>query len=163
MSLPQAVAEALARADTSTLYLTAMEFTHFSFPGGVFRLVSFDENLSVDGDVYVGIGAESQAPVIGIEPDTALTISLDNTLPIYQHLLAFATLGIEPINVTVKPFVFNLETDTVVDITGAYAFQVKTIVPSEDRVVLSLGNKSPANIDYPSKLYSPDSHPALYR
>ena len=163
MTLPTAIKEALARADTSTLYLMAMEFAHSSFPGGVFRLVGFDEDLSVDGDVYAGIGAESQAPAIGIEPDNSLSMQIDNTVPIYQHLLAFATIGTEPINVTVKPFVFNLKTDTVIDVTGAYTFQVKTIVPAEDAVVLQLGNKSPANISFPSKLYSPESHPALYR
>lgn len=155
--------EALARSDTTTRHLIAQEMRNPAFPAGAIRTVNYDYDISINGDPYVGIAMDTQIPEVGTDPDNEIRLRMDGIGSTMQFYMNQANDQGEPVFVTLISLLFNIETETIVDIMGTWEYELKAVQYDMSSVMPQLGNVSPTNQSFPGIKYSATSHPALYR
>jgi hypothetical protein len=162
-NLPQALKEAYARSKSSTRHLLAIELQHSTFPSGVLRWVNYDTDLTVDGDIYVGHAIEMREPAVGAEPDEKMKVVIDGVPGSVQFWINNAIQSSTNIYADVRPFAFNMDTESVIDIVGVYSFVVSKVSYDMTQVQLTMGHLSPTNMAFPNRKYDPLTYPALFR
>ena len=168
-NLSEGLKQAYARSDSYTRHLVAVEFQHAAFDqsAGYIRVVNFDSDITLpqpDGDTtYVGHAMEVREPAVGSDPDEKVRLQIDGTPGTFQFWISKAIATADPVRVDLRPFAFNMKTQSVIDIVGVYKFLVTSAEYDMSATVLSLGHVSPTNVPFPGIKYSPESHPALYR
>ena len=155
--------EALARSSTTTRHLIAIEMRNTAFPGGVLRTVNYDFDITVDSKSYVGMAMDTQIPEVGTEPDNEVRLRMDGVGGTMQFYLNQANDQGEPVYATLTSFLYNVATETVIDVMGAWEYELKAVQYDMSSVMPQLGNVSPSNQSFPRLKYSATSHPALYR
>lgn len=162
MALDAAIRQAYSRASTSTIGLLAVTLSHPLWPSTV-RLTNYDEDVSVDGNLYVGHGLAAVEPEVGTEPSAALQIKVDGVSGTLNPLLAVANESDTPVQVTVKPYGLNTKTKSVIGVVGTFNLEVRSVNLDFASVVIECGHISPANQKFPSKRYNPDDYKNLYQ
>jgi len=155
--------EALARSDTTTRHLIAQEMRNDAFPGGALRVVNYDYDITISGNPYTGMAMDTQMPELGTEPDNEIRLRMDGVGGTMQFYLNQANDQGKPVYVTMFSLLFNVETETIVDIMGTWEYELKAVQYDMSSVMPQLGNVSPSNQPFPRLKYSASSHPALYR
>ena len=163
MSLTQAALEALARCDTSTRHLMALEMSNAVFPGGYIRIVNYDFDISVGGQQYTGMAMDTMVPEIGNEPDNDVRLHIDGVAGTYQFYLNQANDQGTPVGVKLTSFLFNTMTESVIEILGEFDYELKATQFDSLAAMPQIGNTAPTNQQFPNVKYSATSHQALYR
>jgi hypothetical protein len=161
--LPQALKEAYARSTSSTRHLVALELVHNSFPGGAIYVVNYDSDIVVSGDIYVGLAMDITEPESGSEPGDKVSVRLDGVTSGIQFWINSAIQTATNIPVNMRPFAYNIKTNTVIGVMGTYPFLLLRAQYNDQAVVLDLGHVSPTNQPFPGIKYSPQNSPELYR
>ena len=155
--------EALARSDTTTRHLMALELSNAAFQNGAIRVVNFDFDITLHGNPYTGMAMDTQVPEVGTEPDNEVRLRMDGVGGTMQFYLNQANDQGTPVYALITSFLFNVETETIVDIMGTWEYELKATQYDMSSVMPQLGNVSPSNQAFPNLKYSATSHPALYR
>ena len=172
MTLSVAQKEAYARAHTSSIRLWAIELRHPTFVEPL-RIVAHKEDLTttlesnapVEADqevTFVSLAMKMREPEIGTEADSMVSIQIDGVPGAVQPYLAAANKTIYPIEATLRVFLYNLETESIIDsATSILHLQVRNIGVSKTSVTLTMGYTNTANRAFPSQLYTPETNPGL--
>lgn len=163
MTLSTAVKEAYVRADTFTRHLMAVDLKHSTFPDGHIRIINYSQDITIGADTYAPHAMQSTEPEVGHEPDNKVKLQIDGVSGTFQFWLAGAIKSNEAVYADMRPVVYNLKTDTVIDVAGVYPFMLLEAQYSMTACTLTLGHISPTNLPFPGKRYSPESHPMMYK
>lgn len=155
--------EALARSDTTTRHLMGVEMLNNAFPGGAIRVVNYDYDVSLNGDNYTGMAMDTQIPEVGSEPDNEVRLRIDGVGGTMQFYLNQANDQGQPVFVNLTSFLYNVKTESVVDIMGVFDYELKATQYDMSSIMPQLGKVSPSNQTFPRFKYSASTHPALYR
>jgi hypothetical protein len=158
--LSPALKEAYARSATSTRHLVAL---HLTLPGSDLYLVNYDDDIDVDGQRYVGVAMDISEPESGAEPDDKVSVRIDGTPGTIQYLINAAIGSGGNIPCSMKPFAFNLSTETVIGVLGTYEFLLLKATYNDQAVQIELGHISPTNQPFPGVKYDPINSPELFR
>jgi hypothetical protein len=158
--LSPALKEAYARSATSTRHLVAL---HLTLPGSDLYLVNYDSDIDVEGQLYVGVAMDITEPESGAEPDDKVSVRIDGTPGTIQYLINSAIGSGGNIPCSMKPFAFNLSTETVIGVLGTYEFLLLKSTYNDQTVQIELGHISPTNQKFPGISYDPINSPELFR
>lgn len=161
--LDQALQEAYARSSTSTRHLLAAELQHSTFPGGVIRIVNYHQDLTVDGDLYVGHAMDVKEPATGTEPSEKAKLVIDGVSGDMHFFLNAAVVTDTAVYADIIPFAINTDNAGVIGTVGRYSFKVLKANFDMNNVALELGHLSPTNMPFPSLRYDPVTYPYLFR
>lgn len=162
MSMSQAVKEAYVRADTFTRHMITVDLIHSVFPDGHIRIVGHDQDVFVDGETYAPHAMESMEPEVGHEPDNSVKVRIDGVPGTIQFWISAAIKNTTPVYADMRPVVYDMKNEQVIDVSGVYQFLVTEAEYSMTAVVLKLGHISPTNLPFPGKRYNPKQYPMLY-
>jgi hypothetical protein len=158
--LSPALKEAYARSATSTRHLVAL---HLTLPGSDLYLVNYDDDIDVEGQIYIGVAMDITEPESGAEPDDKVSVRIDGTPGTIQYLINAAIGSGGNIPCSMKPFAFNLSTETVIGVLGTYEFLLLKATYNDQAVQIELGHISPTNQAFPGIKYDPLNSPELFR
>ena len=161
--LSAALREAYARADTYTRHLVALELTNATFPGGAIRYVNFDRDLFIDNEIYTAMAMELREPEVGTDPANKVKVRIDAVAGEMQYYINAGVQSGTLIKATLRPFAFNMKTQSVIDIVGRFPYKVTQAQYDMKAAVLTLGHVSPTNQPFPNKRYTADKYPYLFR
>jgi hypothetical protein len=160
--LSPALKEAYARSATSTRHLVGL---HLTLPGSDLYLVNYDNDIEGlgDGQRYVGVAMDISEPESGTDPDDKVSVRIDGTSGEIQYLINSAIGLGGNIPCSMKPFAFNLSTETVIGVIGTYEFLLLKATYNDQAVQIELGHISPTNQAFPGIKYDPLNSPELFR
>lgn len=171
--LTPAQREAYARAKTTLIHLWSLEFRHPAF-GVPLRMVGYDarddlllpleDGAPVDGgttQAFACLAVDVPEPVINTEADTQIRIQIDGVPGAIQPYLSSANETSIPINVTVRPYAYDVATKAIEGPMGVMHLQVRNVGFSGTSVAVVLGYTNPANRSFPSANYTPETNPGL--
>jgi Domain of unknown function (DUF1833) len=169
--LTAAQKEAYARAHTSTVHLWALEFRHPTFSGPL-RVVQYKDDITltlevnapIDGgtsQLFTALAFQMKEPDVNTEPDSTLTVQVDGVSGAVQPLFATANQSYTPIEVTLRPFTYDVVGQVVGETLGVIHLQVRHIAVTKKSVSLQMGYTNSANRAFPAVNYTAQSNPGL--
>ena len=162
MTYSAAALEAIARSENSTRHLMGVEFLHSTFDGGAIRIVNYDFDIPIDGNSYAGMAMDTMIPEIGAEPDNDVRLHIDGVAGSMNFFLNRAAQYDEPVLVNLKSLLYNVVTESTIEVIGRFAYELKAAQFDMTSVMPQIGNISPTNQPFPNIKYNALSHPALY-
>lgn len=162
--LSQALREAYSRSDSSTRHLVALELLHPLFPGGALRNVGWDSDVSVGGNLYIGLGMEIQQPDYSTEPATSVKVRVDGVPGTYQFYINNAlSNSSQVVSAQITALAYNTTTQSVIDYQAPFAFKLMKAEYNMESVILTLGWPAPTNMPFPAMKYDAANFPYLFK
>jgi hypothetical protein len=169
--LTTAQKEAYARAHSARSELWALEFRHSTF-GGIIRLVNFGQDVTLPietgapedagtNQLFTGTLFRFTPPDQGTEPEASLTAQIDGVSGALQPYLVAANETAEPIECTVRAYLYDVSTLTVIEPMTVLHLQVRNISLTNVSVAVALGYRNASNQEFPRVRYTPTSNPTL--
>lgn len=162
MALSPTLSSAYTGGKTYVRHLIGMEFINSNLAGGPVRIVDYDQDISVGGNTHTGMAMQISEPELGHEPANDLTANIDATQGQLQYWLNIMNIFDEATIVNVRPFAYNTNTETVIEVVGTYEYNLLKHRINMRQIVVTLGKLSPSNMPFPRILYTQDTHPDLF-
>ncbi len=170
--LTPAQKEAYARADSTTILLTALEIRHSLFPDGRFRFANYEVNVTLTHEVgapldsgatvtYEGLGVDMREPVLSQEVDPSLTFRLDGVSGYAHPYVAAAIKSTEVIACTARYYQFDTALNAELGQIKAYYYEVRNIVINHTTLSFSAGTPNTKNQAFPKSNYTAQTNPGL--
>lgn len=162
MALSPTLASAYTGGKSYMRHLMGVEFLNSHLTGGAVRIVNYDDDISVGGNTHTGLAMEAIQPEIGDQATNDIVLKIDAVQGQLQFWLNAVNIFDEPTLVNLRPFAYNVNTSTVVDVVGTFATSLKKADFSMTQIVITLGQIGLANQAFPKVKYHQDTHPDLY-
>lgn len=171
MSWDAAEREALARANTSTVHLWALELRHSVFPAPI-RMVQHDVDIDLTLEANAPVDASTTQPFIATayrfkepdqtsQPDPTVQIEIDGVSGNLQPFIRSAILTFEPIECTLRSCLYDVKAQVVVEMLRVFHLQMRRERTTMTTIAATFGYTNPANQPFPSKVYSAETNPGL--
>lgn len=171
MTWEQAQQEALARANTSEILLSAVELRHSLFPGPV-RLIDHDVDVDVpleasapvDGgttQTFVGTGMRAVESDQTNQPDPTTQVELDGVSGTLLPFLRPAVVSGEPVEVTTRGLMYDASTGSVAQMLRVFHLQLRSYTATMTQIAAIFAYTNAASQPFPAQKYDAVTNPGL--
>lgn len=156
--------EAYANADDSRVTLYTLELNHPGFTEPL-RIVADNDPLTAeieDGSqvLFTPFWFQVKRPPINEEPDPGLTLTIDNVSGFMTPYMDAASRSGESIRLTFRPYLVDEDDDSITRLSSL-TMAIRNASATMTSVSLTAAHINPANLSFPSELYTSDRFPGL--
>lgn len=162
MPLSPTLASAYTGGKSYIRHLVGVEFLNSHLTGGAVRIVNYDDDISVGGNTHTGLAMEIREPEVGDQAANDVLIKIDAVQGQLQFWLNAVNIFDEPTLVNLRPFAYNVNTSSVIEVVGTFEFNLKKADFGMTQIVITLGHIGLTNQPFPKVRYNQESHPDLY-
>lgn len=156
--------EAYANADDTRITLYTLELNHPKFTQPL-RIVADNDPLTAETEdgsqaLFTPFWFRLKRPPIGEEPDPSVSITVDNVSGFMTPYLDAASRSGQKIRLIFRPYLVDEEDDSVTRLTSL-SMTVRNASANMTSATLTAAFVNPANLPFPSELYTSDRFPGL--